>query len=165
MALQIAVRKARLKDAQIIANFVNEARPSKNPVTRTDVAERFSYVGFLIAEHQGQPVGLLGWQIENLVIRVTDFLIAPAVNRVIAGRALVSAMESEGAQLEAEAAILFLPPNPSDALLAYWKVFGYEKKSVSELARAWREAAREWRSGTQEILVKQLREDLIRKPI
>lgn len=165
MTPQIDVRRARLREADVIARFVNEARPGGAKVSAADVAERFGAVGFMCAEYNGQIVGLLGWQVENLVVRVTDFLIAPAIDRVVAGRALISAMEEEGRQLEAEAAILFLPPRPSPELIKFWELFGYQKREVSSLSKAWREAALEWRPGTKEVMVKQLRERLINRPM
>ncbi len=165
MKPEIEVRRGRMKDAQTIADFVNKARPSATPVTRTDVAERYSQVGFLLAEYNQQLVGLVGWQVENLVIRVTDFLIAPAVDRVVAGRVLISAMEEEGRQLQCEAAILFLPPNPSADLISYWETFSYEKRAVATLPKVWRDAVTEIRINTQSVMVKQLREDLVRKPM
>lgn len=165
MALEVQVRKARLKDAEMIAKFVNSARPKEEAVTRLDVAERFSQVGFMIAEYRDEAVGLLGFQVENLVIRVTDFLIAPAIDRVVAGKALVAAMEQAGQELQAEACMLYLPPTPSHELVLYWEIFEYERKPVSSLPRAWREASKEWSSDAIEVMVKPLREDLIRKPM
>ncbi len=165
MASNVQVRRARLQDAQMIADFVNKARPGTTPVTRMDVAERFSYVGFFIAEFDGQMVGLLGWQIENLVVRVTDFLIAPSIDRVVAGKAMIMAMEEEGRSLEAEAAVLFLPAKPSAELVSFWELFGYEKRLVSELPKAWREAVLEWNSTQNEVMLKKLREGMVRRPI
>jgi len=164
MTTNVQVRKANLKDAETIANFVNRAHPEAK-VTRLSVAERFSQVGFMLAEHEGEVVGLLGFQVENLVIRVTDFLIAPAVDRVVAGKALVPAMEEAGADLQVEAAILFLPPDPSQDLVEYWKSFGYERRAIADMHRAWREAAAEWDAAKEEVMVKQLREDVTRKPM
>ena len=49
MTVDIKVRKARLSDAEHIAEFVNSARTERH-VSQMDVAERFSQVGFLLAE-------------------------------------------------------------------------------------------------------------------
>ncbi len=164
MADNVQVRKARLKDAEAIAAFVNRARPGVG-LTRMEVAERFSQVGFMLAEADGQIVGLIGFQVENLVIRVTDFLIAPGIERVAIGKALSSAMEEAGSVLQAEAAILFLPPDPSPDLVEYWRLLGYERRSTADmLHRAWREAAAEWDAQQNEAVVKQLRDEVARKP-
>lgn len=164
MAVKVEIRKARLSDAETIANFVNSARPERL-LTQLDVAERFSQVGFLLAEEEERAVGLIGWRVENLVICVTDFLIAPSVDRVTMGRALVTAMEKAGEFLQAEAAILFLPANPSQALIDYWQELAYTRKALADLPRAWREAAMEWNATATEVMVRQTREELIRRPM
>ncbi len=161
---EIKVRRANLKDAERIAAFVNHANRRK-AVTPQEVALRFSEVGFLLAEIEGALVGMLGWQVENLVARVTDFLVYPAVDRVVAGRALIEAMEQEAQLLQAEAIILFPPPNPSRELLDYWALFGYERKPVEHLPRAWREVAREWNPQATEVILKQLRTGLVKRPL
>ena len=163
MALEIDVRRANLADAQAIADFVNNSR-SGEPVTRHSVIERFGQVGFMIAIKQDQVVGMLGWQVENLVIRVTDFLTGP-VDRVNVGRALIGAMEAEGAELLAEAAMLFLPPNPSKSLVRYWEGFDYSYQDVQGLHRAWKEAVSEWNTGADGVMVKRLRESLTNRPM
>ena len=111
MAAEIQVRKAQFKDADDIAALINRARPEET-IGKMDIAERFSQVGFLLAEAAGNIVGLIGWQVENLVIRVTDFLVSSQVDRVAAGEAMIEAMEEAGEELQAEASLLFLPPNP-----------------------------------------------------
>ncbi len=162
---QVEVRRARLQDAKPIAEFVNRARPGDDIVDRLKVAERFSDVGFLLAEHEEQLIGILGWQVENLVVRVTDFLIAPAVDRVIAGKALIGAMEKQAQLLQAEAAILFLPPRPSEELVEFWELFGYERREVTTLNRHWRDAVREWNRSTTEVMIRKLREGITSRPI
>lgn len=164
MTTNIEVRKARLGDAERIADFVNSARTERR-VSQMDVAERFSQVGFLLAEQEGKIVGLAGWRVENLIICLTDFLIAPGVERVMAGRMLITAMEKEGEFLQAEATLLFLPTNPSQELIAYWQQLAYTHKAMTEIPKAWREAAQEWNPQATEAMIKQLREDLVRRPM
>lgn len=164
MTVEVKVRKARLSDAERIADFVNSARTERQ-VSQMDVAERFSQVGFLLAEQQGKIVGLAGWRVENLVICLTDFLVAPGVDRITAGRVLVAAMEKSGEYLQAEVALLFLPTNPSRELVAYWQQLAYTRKVMAELPKAWREAAQEWNPKATEAMIKQIREDMIRKPM
>ena len=161
----VDIRRTRLQDINLIAEFINKSRPPNKKVNALAIAERFSEVGFLIAEHKGQPVGLMGWQVENLVARVTDFLIAPAIDRVIAGRALINAMEKAAQQLQAEAAILFLPPNPSQEIVDFWELFDYERRPIPELNKNWREVAEEWRSNSEEVMLKAFRERLVHRPM
>jgi N-acetylglutamate synthase-like GNAT family acetyltransferase len=168
VAAEITVRRARLSDVEAIAAFVNAARTHPEAggvrVAEAEVADRFGAVGFLLAERDGQLVGLLGWQIENLVVRVTDFVLSPLADREAVGKLLVQTIEEEGKELLAEAILLFLPRNPSPRLIAYWEQLGYEPQSLKDLQEAWREAIAEAGADVQSVLVKRLRRDPVRRP-
>ena len=165
MAPDIQVRRARLDDTAAIADFVTRSRRRGEPINRLMVAQRFSDVGFMLAELNGQIVGMLGWQVENLIARVTDFLVAPALDRVIAGRALIQVMEEQAKTLQAEAAMLFLPPHPSADLIGFWELFGYKQQGFDTLPKQWRKAVAEWNPGISSVMVKVLREEMVRRPI
>lgn len=161
---QIRIRRARPADAERIATFVNRGRPPK-PVTPSDVLQRFGAIGFLLAEMEGEMVGLIGWQVENLVARVTDFLVFPARLSLSVGQALLKAMEEAAQELMCEAAILILPANAPPEVLQFWEVFGYQPRDIASLPRAWREAAREANPLQDQVVLKQLRTDRVLRPI
>jgi len=169
VASEFKVRRARLSDAAAIAQFVSAAqsgRPAAPEVTRSIVAERFGQIGFLVAEHAGEFVGLLGWQIENLVVRVTDFLVAPSVADPMAvARALVINMEAAALDLRAEVVLLFLPADPRPQLTAFWDGLGYEFACVDDLHTACREAIAEAGLDARNVMSKFLREDAVQRPI
>ncbi len=169
-ARDVVVRRARLADAELIADFVNAARSEDHrgsyaQLSRRDVALRFGQVGFMIAESQGRVVGLLGWQVENLVVRVSDFLITYGHAPAEIGRVLVSRMEEDAAELLVEAIILFLPSRPSGALVAFWESLDYEFQNLDDLPPAWQEAVAEYNLVGRGVMMKRLRDDLIRRPI
>ena len=174
MTAPIEVRRARLSDAESIAAFVNAAFlkatqsqvPDRQPVTGAGVVARFGQVGFIIAEQECEMVGLLGWQIENLVVRVTDYLVALSGTEArMVARSLVEKMESEAKELLVESALLFLPARPSATLLSFWQRLGYEAERLEDLDPACREAVSEWGLDAEHILTKRLREDLVGRPI
>ena len=169
MASEFRFRRARLSDAASIAQFVNTAqsgRPSAPEVTRSIVVERFGQIGFVVAEHTGEFVGLLGWQVENLVVRVTDYLVAPSVADPMAvARALVSNMEAAALDLRAEVVLLFLPADPRPQLVAFWDGLGYEFACVDDLHTACREAIAEVGLDAQNVMSKFLREDAVQRPM
>ena len=92
--LDITIRRAKASDAERIANFVNHALQD-TAIGRQSVIERLGGVAFLLAELEGELVGVIGWRVENLVARVTDFLVRPARIRYEVGRDLFAAMEAE----------------------------------------------------------------------
>jgi len=169
VASEFKVRRARLSDAGVIAQFVNAARPGRASaleVTRSSVTERFGQIGFVVVEHAGELVGLLGWQVENLIVGVTDYLVAPSVaDPMAAGRALVSNMEAAAFDLRAEVVLLFLPADPRAELVAFWKGLGYEFTCVDDLHRAGREAIAESGLDARNVMSKSLREDAVQRPM
>lgn len=169
LASEFKVRRARLSDAAAIAHFVNEAqsgRSSGPELTRLSVAERFGQIGFILAESPAGLVGLLGWQVENLVVRVTDYLVASSmVDPLAVGRSMVSKMEDAAGELQAEAVLLFLPAAPSAQLVAFWEGLGYEFSCVDGLRKACRDAVAEAGLHTQNVMSKFLREDAVQRPM
>jgi len=162
----ITVRRARVRDADRIAAFVNQHRRNEHKISEQSVIARFGTVGFLLAERGDDLVGLLGWQAENLVVRVTDFLVWPAAERLTVGQALLSEMERTAHELQCEVVLLFLPSQRSPHLAEFCEAFGYAPKIVSNLTKAWQEAAHDARFGDDEtVLMKPLRSDRVLRPI
>ena len=165
VASNIQVRRAKLSDAEGIAAFIKRARPNVE-LSRLDIAERFGQVGFLLAERDETIVGLLGWQVENLVVRVTDFLVIEAPDhRLTVGEPLVQTMEDQAGDLNAEAILLFMPPNSPSELVSYWETMGYERQAIADFHRAWRDAVGEWAEDAESVMIKRLREDLTHRPM
>ena len=164
--LETRVRRARVSDAGKIAAFVNLARAGRVEVDERAIIERFGNVGFLLAERGGHLVGMLGWQVENLVVRVTDLLVWPSSERVVVGRALFAEMERTATELQCEAALLFLRYPSSPQAAEFCKMLGYEPRIVASLPRMWQEAAYEAHVGDDEsVWIKQLRADRVVQPV
>ncbi len=64
----------------------------------------------MLAESDSRLVGVLGWRVENLVVRVVDLLVASTLDPLVISRALVDTMETESATLVA-AVLVFLAPS------------------------------------------------------
>jgi len=163
---EMIVRRAKPKDAHRIAAFVSRASPGRPKVDRQKVIDRFGSVGFLLAERDDAIVGMLGWQAENLVVRVTDLLVQPASERLAATQALLSEMERAADELQCEAALLLPPHPPSPDLIEFSATFGYEPQIVADLPRAWHDAAHEAQLAEEDtVLVKQVREKRVIRPL
>ena len=163
---EIVVRRAKVRDASKIAAFVNRARRGQSEVDELMVIERLGSVGFLLAERDGILLGMLGWQAENFVVRVTDFLIGSVSERVVISKALLAEMDRAAAELQCEAALLFLPRPALPALVEFCKMLGYESRIVADLPAAWRDAARGGQlEGDEAVLVKKLSEKRVIRPM
>jgi len=162
---EISIERAKAEDASEIAEFVNRTGGRRALLEKMDVIERFGDVGLFVAKEEGAVVGILGWQIENLVARVTDLLVRPASLRDMVGKALLSTMEDAASELQCEAAILSLPKPTPSALVDFGHRLGYEPTVVSDLPRAWREAANEVGfEDNDTVLLKKLRSDRVMRP-
>jgi len=163
---EIAVRRARPGDADKIATFINQALQGRSAIAAPDVVERFGSAGFLLAEREDTLVGLLGWQAENLVARVTDFLIWPASERDPASAVLFPQMEQAAAALQCEVALLLLPRPTAPEVVAFFGTLGYEPQVVAGLPKAWREAAFEAQMADDDmVVIKSLRTSRVLRPL
>jgi hypothetical protein len=75
-------------------------------------------------------------------------------------------MEKGAVELQAEAALLLLPPSRLSELLPFCESFGYELRRVADLPGAWREIAQQaGLDDRDEIPVKELRADRVARPL
>ena len=164
---EITVRRAKSSDADKIAAFVNDALQGQRTIDEPAVVERFGNVGFLLAEQDNVLVGMLGWQVENLVVGLTDFLISSAVERTAVAQVLLAEMERSAEELQCEASLLFLPRPTPPALVEFCETLGYEHQVVADLeAAAWKVVARDGGFKDDEpVMIKKLRERLVFRPM
>ena len=163
---EIRVRRTRPSDIGRVADFLNRALRRGQPVSPESVLTYLGRAGLLLAEADGEVVGLLGWQAENFVARVTDFLVFPATFRLRAGQALLSMVEDTARELQCEAVVLLMPLNVSSEVIAFWRGFGYSQRQITSLPRPWQEAARGARARDEDqVLMKQLRQDRVLRPL
>ncbi|MBN1810923.1 MAG: hypothetical protein JXA14_03720 [Anaerolineae bacterium] len=163
---RVVVRRAKPSDASKIAAFINRVL-GKASVDDITIIESFGDEGFLLAERDGNLVGILGWQAENLVVRVINLLIWPASEYTAVAPTLFSEMEQAAATLQCESALL-LPPRAalSPRQIEFFGGLGYQPQTVASLPKAWREAAREAKLDDDDpVLVKQLRERRVLRPL
>lgn len=161
----LSMRRAGPMQAEAIATFINSQTGSA--LSRMDVIKRFGQQAYMMAMQGEQVVGLIGWQVENLITRIPEFLIdkkAPLDETV---QMLIEGIESASSDLQSEIVLLFLPKESPVTSEQIRKAQDYELKTIDELkVPDWREAARdtEVSDGTL-LLTKRLRTDRVLKPI
>jgi N-acetylglutamate synthase-like GNAT family acetyltransferase len=162
----IIVRRAKPSDVDSIVALVNSAWSGEQKIDKMSVIERLGSVGFLIAERDSAIVGMLGWQAENLVVRLTDFLVGSVSDRFDVGQALLAEMEQAARELECEAILLFMPRPTPPALIEFWESLDYEAQIVADLPRAWQQAAKETQLDDNDtVVLKKLRERRVLRPM
>jgi dephospho-CoA kinase len=164
---RVTIRRGMPSNADSIANFINSV--SGKNISRMDIMLAFGQKSYLLAQDQTEQVlGVMGWQVENLITRVDEFYLAPNAPAVQIVDGFIAAIEAASKDLQSEVAYFFLPDNSAANLSEPFVKSGYEITSVEQIKiPAWRESVQEIVSGMQNarILTKKLREDRVLKPI
>jgi dephospho-CoA kinase len=159
------VRRARPQEAQAIAQFITHITAGNRRLTRADIMAAFGEKAFLFLSHNDQIVGLMGWQVENLVARVDDVYLESNLPLADSMKAMTSEIEKASKELQCEAALLFLPPELAQHS-EVWKTLEYSARAVKDLGvRAWQDAAMESMPPGTVMLFKQLRVDRVLRPV
>jgi dephospho-CoA kinase len=159
------VEKARPRHAAEIAALVGRLSDGREKPTNDDIMAAFGEKAFLFLKLDGVPVGVVGWQVENLVERTDDVYIDPSQSLPKAMQALLTEIETTSRDLQCEIALLFLPPSLS-AQEEIWTSLGYEMCTLESLGvRAWQEAAQETLGKGETMFYKQLRKDRVLRPV
>jgi dephospho-CoA kinase len=162
----IDVKRGMPGDAENIAAFIN--RVTHSSITRMDIMMAFGQKSYLLAQVQGHIVGVMGWQVENLITRADEFHIEARVPRAPVIEALVNAIEDASKMLQSEVGFFFLPPGTPADIIEPFRSSGYETTTIEQIKiPAWREAVQEIMSDNSSslILTKKLREDRVLQPL
>ncbi|NPA07225.1 MAG: dephospho-CoA kinase [Chloroflexi bacterium] len=165
----VKVEKATPSHAKDIAAFIARVTRGRLQPSRADVIARFGDRAYLLVKADGQLVGLIGWQVENLVTRINELYILPGNHVDAALHAAMNEIIERSKELQSEAALAFVHPTFYKATKHVWEQLGFEPKEVKDLARfsrAWVEAAEESKpKGPSVMLFKRLRKDQVLQPL
>jgi len=162
---EISILRGKPRHSQEIANLMNRLKKPAFVITQEDVMGMFGEKAFLLLQASDNFLGVVGWQVENLVARATDIYLDPAVPAEQAISAFITEMERSSRDLQCEASLVFAPPELT-RLESVWRRLGYEPRKAETLGvQAWQEAAVETKTATTTLLFKQLRQDRILRPI
>jgi dephospho-CoA kinase len=159
------VEKARPRHASEIAALISQLSDGRKKPSTEDIMASFGEKAFLFLKMDGKPVGVVGWQVENLVERTDDVFIESDQPLATAMQALLNEIETTSRDLQCEVALLFLPPELSSKV-DIWSSLGYESCTIESLGvRAWQEAAQETMGIGESMFCKQLRKDRVLRPV
>jgi len=161
---EVAVRRAGPAQAQAIADMINTVTGKK--LTRSDVLVSFGKNAYMLAYIDNRLVSVAGWQIENLVTRITEFLLLPDVEPKPVVSGLVKAIEQASNDLQSEIALIFLAKGTSETVEKALLAMDYARTDPADFrVPDWREAAEESAPANTYLLAKKLREDRVLRPI
>jgi dephospho-CoA kinase len=162
---EFTVERARPRQASEIATLITRLSMGQRKITSDDVMAAFGEKAYLLLRSANVPVGIVGWQVENLVARTDDVYVENNVPLYTALQTLMNEVEQASKDLQCEAALLFVPPQLAQKA-AIWKTLGYEPRTAQSLGvRAWQEAAQESMPSGTMLLFKRLRKDRVLRPV
>jgi len=157
--------RAKPRQAEEIAAFITRLSGGEKNLTRMDVMALFGEKAFMLLYIGSQLVGVVGWQVENLVARVDEVWLESEINQSEGLKVLMTAIEKASKELQAEALLVFVDPEQA-ANTRLWQPLNYMIHTVEQLEiDAWKEAARESQPPDTLIFFKQLRVDRVLRPI
>jgi dephospho-CoA kinase len=162
---RLSVKRGKPRDSRAIAELITRLSGGRRKASAETVMEDFGDKAYMLLERGGKLVGLAGWQVENLVTRVTDIYLEDGVDAQKGLETLIKEVEGASSQLQSEASLVF-PASELSAQESLWRNLGYEPRAAESLgAQAWQEAARESNPKGSVLFFKQLRQDRVLRPI
>jgi dephospho-CoA kinase len=159
------VSRGKPRDAGVIAGLINRLGPTGRTLTAEDIMADFGEKAYMLLRFNGALVGVAGWQVENLVVRITDVYLEPSIDPGKALEHLIREIEIVSGDLQCEASLVF-PGGRLAADAAIWTRLGYENRLADGLGvQAWTDAAKESMPLAADLFFKQLRNDRILRPI
>lgn len=162
---ELSIQRGKPKNASAIAELITRLSKGKRKMDADQVMESFGDKAYMLLQMDGKPVGVAGWQVENLVTRTTDIFLEDNLNTSQALETLINGVEGASSELQSEASLIFA----LDAIAtqdATWQKLGYEKRTPGSLGvQAWQEAAAESTPAGSTLFFKQLRQDRVLRPI
>jgi dephospho-CoA kinase len=162
---EYSVQRGRPRDSESIAKLITRLSKGRRKVASDDVMADFGDKAYLLLQMDAQAVGVVGWQVENLVARTTDLYLEDGMEPDKALETLIKEVERASSDLQCEASLIF----PEGSLIrheATWKKLGYERRTPETLGvQAWQDAALESMPSNSALYFKQLRQDRVLRPI
>jgi dephospho-CoA kinase len=162
---KLDVRRATPESAEQIASYMSQHSRTKKKMTKDDIMAAFGEKAYMLLLSDEEIIGLLGWQVENLITRVDDVILNQGLAVQKGLEALMNFVEESSKELQSEAALLFLPPSLAQHE-NLWSPLGYQARTVKDLqVKAWQNAVMESMPPGTVLLFKQLRKDRILRPM
>lgn len=162
---ELIVQRGTPRRSNEIAEFFNSFSKNGRTYSRHDIMDMFGEKAFLVLQAGNSLVGILGWQVENLIARTVDFMLVDHVPDDKAIPLLVHEMEKASNDLQCEISLLFLTPE-MEKREQIWQRLGYEPIKLDDLkVIAWINAAKDSMPDGTNLYFKKLRQDRVLRPI
>lgn len=163
----LRVKRATPAHADEIAQLLNQYGKPALTYDRMTVMESFGEKAFLLLydNPRNEMIGVLTWQVENLVARVYDIFLKPGIPEAAAVMQLLKRVEEEAKSLQAEMCMLFIDKK-AELSLKMFPTLGYDRSNADDLeSSSWVEAGKDPLGRGKLLFVKELRTDRVLKPL
>jgi dephospho-CoA kinase len=162
---KLKMRRAKREDLGAMAALMAQSTNGKLSRGETEMMENLFSKGYFVAQADDQLLGLIALRTENLIAGIDDFLVRSSDLWPSVGKVLLEGVESEANKLSCEVALLFARPEAGPVSMAFFEKSGYQRKSPRDLMKMWREAAEDYHTEGSVLMVKQLLDRPIMRPI
>jgi N-acetylglutamate synthase-like GNAT family acetyltransferase len=161
----LRVRRAKRDDLAAMGVLMAQATNGRIAPGETEMMENLFSKGYFLVYVGEQLLGMVGLRTENLIAGIDDFLVRSSDLWPSVGDALLKGVEAEANTLSCEVALLFARPEAGPVAMTFFEKSGYLRKSPDKLIKMWREAAEDYYSEGSVLMVKQLLERQIMRPL
>ena len=163
-SVSVKIRRGMPNTAEQIAQLINQQ--TGKTLTRMDVMPSFGEKSYLLADLDNKIVGVAGFQVENLITRMDEFIILPGTPQAALAEALIGAVEQASKELQSEVGLMFVSNNSPVSISDVFTRMDYQKMDLDTLkVPAWREAAEEAQPPNSMLFAKKLRAERVLKPL
>lgn len=162
---EVVVKRAGPKQVNDIIDVSNRLLHLSQPLLKEQVMAAFGEKAYLLLQVEQSYLGILAWQVENLVARTKEIALDPVLPPAQYIPIMIREMERASTDLQCEISLVSVPVSLAQHE-ALWKSLGYTICQPAELTvLAWQEAAQECNQKGSVLFFKQLRMDRVLRPI
>jgi dephospho-CoA kinase len=122
-----SVTRGKPGDSETIARLINRLGHDAHQLTVDDVMRQFGEKAYMLLKQNRAFVGIAGWQVEDLMVLVTDIHLEPGIDMEVGIETLLGEIEDVACDLQCEALLAF-PSGDLATHRAIWSQLGYEAR-------------------------------------
>jgi dephospho-CoA kinase len=112
--------------ADQIASLFNKLRPDEPSVKKEDILTSFGNRNYMILVSEGDWVGAISWQMENLIAKTTEIIISAETSPTEALPPLIAEMEQSSKEHQCDSCLIYAPIEMAK-LENLWISLGYQE--------------------------------------
>lgn len=159
----ISLHRAKPTHAKDIADFINRYNDNQE-LTATDIMISFGEKAYFLIKEKDEIIGLAGWQVENLVVKIDTILFTNSKYLKVGLTKIFKEIETSAEDLNAEVAIAMILKSDQNSEKNLPEL-SYESINIEDIKiKAWRDIINSEDIHNHNFWLKTLRKDRILRP-